>query len=125
MYQRINGWYNFGDASNNFLKEDENDETFKKTNDELMSLKLICFLNLIVCKAKLKEWDSIVSITDQIIEMDPNNTKCLYFRGKAFLELQEYDKAVETLQKLCQVDPNHTDGRNELARAKKIRKEFR
>jgi len=26
IYQRINGWYNFGDAANNYLKEDESCE---------------------------------------------------------------------------------------------------
>jgi hypothetical protein len=46
------------------LKEDENDELFKKTNEELMGLKLTCFLNLVVCKSKMKEWESIVNITD-------------------------------------------------------------
>lgn len=30
MFQKINGYYNFGDANNNFLKEDENSEHFKK-----------------------------------------------------------------------------------------------
>lgn len=72
----------------------------------------------------MKEWDSIVNITDQILEFDPNNTKCLYFRGKAFLELQEYDNAVKYLTHLCHLDPSHIDGRNELERARKIRKEF-
>lgn len=56
--------------------------------------------------------------------MDPKNTKCLYFRGKAFMEVQEYDKGVKCLTQLCQIDPNHVDGRNELAKAKKVKKEF-
>lgn len=30
MYQKINGYYNFGDANNNFLKEDETSEHFKR-----------------------------------------------------------------------------------------------
>lgn len=79
-------------------------------------------MNLVVCKFKLKEYQSIIGITDQVLEMDPNNIKCLYFRGKAYLELQEYDNSVNCLQKLVQIDPNHVDGRNELARAKKIKK---
>jgi len=56
--------------------------------------------------------------------MDPNNVKCYFFRGRAYIELKEYDKAVEALSKLVEVDPNHTDGRNELIRAKQIRKKF-
>ena len=62
-----------------------------------MNLKVVCFLNLVVCKHKMDEWQSVVNITDQIIEMDPNNVKCLYFRGLAYLKLQEYIKSVECL----------------------------
>lgn len=39
MYQKINGYYNFGDANNNFLKEDENSLHFKKCYDDLWGLK--------------------------------------------------------------------------------------
>lgn len=75
-------------------------------------------MNLVVCKFKMREWQSIIGITDQVIEMDPHNVKCLYFRGKAYIELQEYDQAVECLKKLVQIDPSHTDGRKEYERAK-------
>lgn len=44
-------------------------------------------MNLTVCKFKMREWQSIIGITDQVIDMDPNNVKCLYFRGKAYIEL--------------------------------------
>ena len=62
-----------------------------------MGLKVTCFVNLVVCKHKMKEYQSIINITDQVIEMDPNNVKCLYFRGNAFMELQEYEKSVASL----------------------------
>lgn len=57
--------------------------------------------------------------------MDPNNVKGLYFRGLAYIELQEYDNSVECLKKLAQVDPNNADGKNALARAIKIRQQYR
>jgi cytochrome c-type biogenesis protein CcmH/NrfG len=56
--------------------------------------------------------------------MDPSNIKNMFFRGKAFIELQEYEKAVEVLTMLCHIDPTHVDGRNELVRAKHIKKAF-
>lgn len=56
--------------------------------------------------------------------MDPRNTKCLYFRGKALIELQEYDRSVETLKQLVEIDPSHAEGRKEFERAKQIRKKF-
>lgn len=35
IYQKINGYYNFGDSSNNFTNEDLNSEEFIKDNTEL------------------------------------------------------------------------------------------
>jgi|LauGreDrversion4_2_1035121.scaffolds.fasta_scaffold218186_1 cytochrome c-type biogenesis protein CcmH/NrfG len=55
--------------------------------------------------------------------MDPNNVKCLYFRGNAFIELQEYGQAIDCLQKLVKLDPNHAEGRALFERAKKIKKD--
>ena len=72
----------------------------------------------------MKEYQSIINITDQIIEMDPNNVKCLYFRGNAYLELQDYDKSIQCLQKLVQIDPNHSDGRVLFEKTRKIKKDF-
>ncbi len=90
MYQKINGYFNFGDSTNNYQKEDDSTEDYKKTYAELQSIKIVSFLKLVVCKHKLKEWQSVVNITDQVLEMDPNSVKGLYFRGIALLELQEF-----------------------------------
>jgi hypothetical protein len=81
IYQRINGWYNFGDAANNYMKEDADSEEFKKDNTELMGLKAVCFANLVVCKFKMQEFASVIAITDQLLEMEPKHQKGLYFRG--------------------------------------------
>lgn len=96
VYQKINGWYNFGDAANNYLKEE--DDNFDTKNTQLMSIKQVCFTNLTVCKFKLQEWQSVVAITDQILEMDPASVKAFWFRGKAFAMLKEWDNAIEALK---------------------------
>jgi hypothetical protein len=83
IYQRINGWYNFGDATNNYLKEDTTDKQWIETNDKLQSLKLVCFSNLVVSKFKMGENVSVVGITDQMLEVDPKHAKALYFRGQS------------------------------------------
>lgn len=64
LYQKINGYYNFGDSTNNYLKEDENSEEYQKNYGDLQAIKIISFNNLVVCKHKLKEWQSVVNITD-------------------------------------------------------------
>lgn len=53
LYQKINGYYNFGDSTNNYAKEDENSPDFIRDNEELQSIKLSTFNNLVVCKHKM------------------------------------------------------------------------
>ena len=53
LYQKINGYYNFGDSTNNYAKEDETDEQFQKTTAELQSIKILTFGNLVVCKHRM------------------------------------------------------------------------
>ena len=116
VYQKINGWYNFGDASNNYLKEEG--EEFETKNAQLMAIKQVCFTNLTVCKFKLQEWQSVVAITDQVLEMDPKAVKALWFRGKAYAMLKEWDNAIEALTQACKLDSTNADFRKELEQVK-------
>jgi hypothetical protein len=54
IYQKINGYYNFGDVANNYTKEEgvEYDQDLAK----LFALKQICFQNLSLCKFKMGEY---------------------------------------------------------------------
>ena len=56
VYQKANGYFNFGDVANNHSREDEESEEFKATMNELNALKITCFTNLCVCKFKVKEY---------------------------------------------------------------------
>ena len=64
IYQKVNGYFNFGDVDNNFLREDADSEEFKNTMTELHALKIACFTNLCVCKFKMKEYQSVIAITE-------------------------------------------------------------
>jgi len=52
IYQKINGYYSFGDTGNNFMKEDVDSEHFKQCDADLGVEKINCFSNLVVCKTK-------------------------------------------------------------------------
>ena len=121
IYQKVNGYFNFGDTGNNYTKEDEESEHFKKTTEDLNALKLTSFTNLVVCKFKLKEHQSVVAITDQIIEMAPNHQKALFFRGKSQIQTEEYDEAIKTLTHLTEIASDNNDFKTELARAKQAK----
>lgn len=56
VYQKINGYFNFGDTANNFSKEDIESDEFKKCNENLGVEKINCFSNLVVCKFKTNEF---------------------------------------------------------------------
>ena len=117
LYQKINGYFNFGDSTNNYAKQDDTDPDYIRAFEELQSIKLVTFNNLVVCKHKMQEYQSVIGITDQILsdQMDPNNTKALYFRAMAFLKIDEYDDALECAKKLISVDPEHKEGAKLLA----------
>lgn len=114
IYQKLNGYFNFGDVVNNFAKEDEESEEYKSTMDELNKLKVTSFTNLVVCKFKMKEYASVIAISDQIIDMAPNHVKALFFRGKSQYMIEDFDPAVETLTKLCELEPSNADFKKEL-----------
>jgi hypothetical protein len=115
IYQRINGWYNFGDAANNYAKEDADSAEFIKDHTELMGLKPVCFANLVVCKFKMMEFASVIAITDQLLEMEPKHVKGLYFRGLSQIKEQDFDGGVKTLSFLAnEVDPSNNDFKVEL-----------
>ena len=124
MYQKINGYFNFGDADNNFLKEDEESEEFKKAYTELWAIKEPWFMNVAIWKYKLGEHESIIDITNQVIDYNPKSIKAWYFRGKAFYEMQEYDKAIESFQEVLNIDPKNKISKTELDKVKKIRDDF-
>jgi tetratricopeptide (TPR) repeat protein len=127
IYQKINGYYNFGDSTNNYAKEDAESEDFIRDNTALQAIKLATFNNLVVCKHKMLEWQSVIGITDQILSesMDPNNTKALYFRAQAFLKVEEFDQSAECLNKLLSLDSGHAEAKQLLTKVKKIRQEYR
>lgn len=124
MYQKINGYYNFGDANNNYLKEDEESEGFKKAYEELWALKEPCFMNVAVCKIKFEEYESIIDITNQVIDFNPNSLKAWYFRGRAFFGLQEYDEALQSYKRALEIDPNHAASKTAYEQTKKTRANF-
>jgi len=121
VYQKANGYFNFGDVANNFLREDDTTEEFRQTMDELNTLKLTCFTNLVVCKFKVKEYQSVIAITEQIIDMAPNHAKALYFRGKSQYLVEEFEGAIATLTRLCALQPENDDFKAELDMAIKLK----
>ena len=78
-------------------------------------------MNVCVCKAKMEQWQSIVEITDQVIEFAPENLKCWYWRGKANMMIEEFPEAIKCFKKALEIDPKHVQSKQDLAQTIKLR----
>jgi len=69
------------------------------------------------------EYQSVIGITDQILseQMDPNNSKAMYFRAYALLKQEEFDESIHWLETLLKLDSKHAEAKALLAQAKKQR----
>ena len=72
----------------------------------------------------MKEYETIIDITNQVIDYKPDCIKAWYFRGKGFFEMQEYDQAIEAFEKLLKIDPKNKAAKTEYEKVKKIRADF-
>lgn len=43
----------------------------------------------------------------RVLELDPNNTKALFYLSIAYMDLSKFDKALEVLDKLLKIDDSH------------------
>lgn len=116
--------FNLKDIYNNINHEDENSEEYKKAKEELDKIQIQTLTNILVVKTKMKDWKDIIEISDKALELEPENIKALFFRGRALLNLTEYEKAIEIFNKILSLDKDNADAVKELARAKKERKAY-
>ena len=103
----MNGYYNFGDIKNNVVEEDETSLNYIETLEKLDQIKVSCFMNVVVCKAKQDQWQSVVDVTDQVIEFAPENLKCWYWRGVGQRHVEEYQESMKSLKRAIELDPKH------------------
>lgn len=75
-------------------------------------MKVTLFTNLVVCKVKQNEWNSVLLVTDQIMEMDPRNKKSLFYRARSQKELEKFKDASETITTYLEEYPDDVDGKN-------------
>ena len=77
-------------------------------------IKIAVNNNLAAASIKEGKYKRVVDCTNKVIEIDSNNTKALFRRGKAYLEQGDLDKAERDLSKASQLDPNDGAIKKEL-----------
>jgi len=113
IYQKINSYFNLGDITNLAEGESKDTEEYKNIMEALNNVKKQCHINAAICKFKLKDYNSTVSIADQALGLDENLTKAFYWKAKALKQQQEYDQAIETIKKAIKLEPSNQDIKNE------------
>ena len=56
----------------------------------------------------IEDYNTVITLTNIVIETDPNNAEAYIYRGLAYHHKGEYDRAIEDLTKVIQLDPNNT-----------------
>jgi len=113
LYQKISGYYNFGDVDSQVEGENKESEEYKKVRDELYLIKKQCFMNSLICKYKLKDYGTVTALADQIVEMDPKCTKAYFWKAKALYDQEMYQGAVKAIKIAFQLEPNNEEVKKE------------
>ncbi len=82
-----------------------------------------CYLNIAACKIKQKQWKDAIENANKALDIDGNNTKALFRRGLAYLELDEWSKSYKDFTKALEFDQNNAELKREYARLKQKMKE--
>ncbi len=61
----------------------------------MISIILPAYNNLSLCYLKLKNYEVVVSFTNQVLGQDSGNVKARYRRGLAYTELKRTDEAIK------------------------------
>ena len=89
-------------------------EMSEEEKAEASSLKTAITLNLAACEIKKGDWPEVEKRCNEALDIQPQNTKALLRRGKAFNEMNKWKEAKTDLQAVIA-----TEGAPEVADAKK------
>ncbi|KAJ9455953.1 UPF0528 protein Y75B8A.31 [Diplonema papillatum] len=91
------------------------DQAMKKKDDALpklpadvqegVALKLSIQNNLAQMRLKLEDWEGAKAYANAVIDAEPDNTKALFRRGQAFLNLKFFDDALRDFDKVGETLP--------------------
>ena len=83
-------------------------------------LKCLCLLNTSAVFLKQEKWELAIEYASSALEMDCDNVKGLYRRGKALERLNKYQEAKRDFIKAIGIEPDNTTVKSELANIDKL-----
>jgi len=139
----INHFIKVGDDVS-FSSSDEDDDTIPSPaqnkgltseeisqNKKLEGLKVPCLLNSAACRLKTNDSKGAVRDLTEVLVLDDVNTKALYRRAQAYIQMKDYEEANDDLDSALKISPDDkaiqrekTNVRTLIAQKKKRDKEI-
>lgn len=120
------------DEKTNYLRfKTLNEETYSsKSSDQeldnkISELKSQIYSNIAACQLKSGNFDGVVKNCTNCLEVgDKNNSKALFRRAQAYINLQEFDKAILDLKLAIFTDGSNQELRKSLENAYHLKKKY-
>ncbi|XP_067827275.1 FKBP prolyl isomerase 16 [Heptranchias perlo] len=74
--------------------------------EELQEDGLKCLNNLAAAQLKLELHEDVIASSNAVLQLDPNNVKALFRKGKLLSEQGDYEEAMETLRRALKLEPS-------------------
>ncbi|XP_072324803.1 FKBP prolyl isomerase 16 isoform X1 [Scyliorhinus torazame] len=74
--------------------------------EELQEDGLKCLNNLAATQLKLDLHEEVIASSNAVLQLDPNNVKALFRKGKLLSEQGDYEEAMETLKRALKLEPS-------------------
>uniref|UniRef100_UPI00398EC1FD FKBP prolyl isomerase 16 n=1 Tax=Pristiophorus japonicus TaxID=55135 RepID=UPI00398EC1FD len=74
--------------------------------EELQEDGLKCLNNLAAAQLKLDLCEEVLASSNAVLQLDPNNVKALFRKGKLLSEQGDYAEAMETLKRALKLEPS-------------------
>lgn len=130
LYDRAISKYTYGleliKQLDSTIKIDETqDESTEKqdTNSsenvlDVKKLHISLMMNICQCYIKLNDTNNLITLSKEILKIDPNNSKTLYRKGIVYLDRNDTDKAKIDLYRAYEIDPENKELKKAIVRLK-------
>ncbi|KAL9986993.1 hypothetical protein ACROYT_G001226 [Oculina patagonica] len=90
------------------------------TSKEIQELRVKCWNNMAAAQLKIKAFTAAEKSCSQVLQVDPDNVKALFRKGKVLAASGDTDQALGLIKKADQLDPSNQTIRKELNRLRQL-----
>ncbi|KAG9489216.1 hypothetical protein GDO78_005292 [Eleutherodactylus coqui] len=81
------------------------DPLSSEEEEEIREHRIKCLNNLAAAQLKLHHYDDVINSCNAVLEMDIDNAKALYRKGKVLSERGDYEEAMSVLKQALKLEP--------------------